>query len=109
MIFMFNKKGVWLSENWAEFFFFCLLVFGFLFSLSLQSAGLSYVMIVLFGLMCGRFLAQRKKRFPFYLIVFGFFVGFLLGARFASWKVLAFFFFVGGALSFYLHERGYLG
>lgn len=104
-----GKKGVWFSENWAEFFFFCLLIFGFLFSLSVQSAGLSYVLIVLFGIMCGRFLSVRKKGFPFYLIVLGFLIGFLLGARFASWKVLVFFFFIGGLVSFYLHDRGYLG
>lgn len=103
-----GKRGVWFSESWAEFFFFCLLIFGFLFSLSLQSAMVSYVMIILFGMMCGRFLAHRKKRFPFYLIVFGFLVGFLLGARFASWKTLVIFFVLGSIASFFAHERGYL-
>ncbi len=105
---MFTKKGVWFSENWAEFFFFCLLTFGFLLSLSLESAGLSYTLILIFGFMCGRFLSIRKKGFPFYLIVFGFLVGFILGARFASWTVLLIFFFLAAGTSFYLHERGYL-
>ena len=102
------KRGMWFSENWAEFFFFCLLVFGFLFSLSLQSAKLSYVMIILFGLMCGRFLSQRKKGLPFYLIVFGFLIGFILGARFASWKLLVFLFLLSSVASFVLHNKGYL-
>ncbi len=103
-----NKKGMWFSENWAEFFFFCLLIIGFLFSLAIQSATLSYVLIILFGIMCGRFLSQRRKGFPFYLIVFGFFVGFLLGARFASMKLLILLFAVGGGVSFWLHRRGVL-
>ena len=103
-----GKKGVWISDNWAEFFFFCLLIAGFLFSLSVGSAGLSYALITLFGLMCGHFLSTRKKGFPFYLIVVGFLIGFLLGSRFASWKMLTFLFFIGAIASFYLHERGFL-
>jgi len=110
-----GKRGVgelyW--RNWAEVFIILLIMVGFLLSISIRSAGLSYFIIFLAGLMGGRFIAKRHKRqplFPYFLIIIGFLFGYILGALVfeINKKVLVLLFVIGGIISFYIHKKGYI-
>ena len=95
-------------EHWAEFFFFCLLVIGFLLSLAAPSAVLSYLMIFVCGMMAGRLMYERKKKlqFPYFLIIVGFVIGYVLGAFYGNKMVILTLFIIGTFLSYYLHDKG---
>lgn len=95
-------------EYWMDFLFYTLLVIGFIFSILLQSSFLSYVVIILFGLMAGRLIFYFGKKFPLYVILLGFLLGFILGSRFADWKLLVLLFFLGSAMGYYIHAQGLL-
>jgi len=95
-------------ENWVEFFFFVLLVIGFMLSILAPSAFLSYIMIFACGGMAGRLMYERKKKlqFPYYLIIVGFLIGYIIGAYYGNKVVILTLFLLGGILSYYLHDKG---
>ena len=95
-------------RNWAEMGFFTLLVIGFLFSLLTPSAVLSYALVFTAGMMGGRLMYERKERltFPYYLMIVGFLIGYLLGAFYGNKNVMIILFVIGGFLSYYLHDSG---
>lgn len=101
---MMSKKGFSFLDKWVEFFFVVLLVIGFVVSVSIGSAFFSYIVMFLFGIMVGRFINYRKKTFPFYLVILGLVIGYILGSRYGSWKIILFCFVLGAAISWYLHE-----
>ena len=104
-----NTRGIIdLSAWWVELICFVVLVIGFLFSITLQSAVMSYVVIFLFGLLAGRLIYERSYSFPFYLIGFALLLGYVLGTRYGQWKLVILFFLLGAAISYYLHADGYL-
>ena len=104
-----NKNGIIdLSAWWVELICFVVLVVGFLFSITLQSAVISYVVILLFGLLAGRLIYYKKYSFPFYLIGFALLLGYVLGTRYGQWKLVILFFLLGAAISYYLHAEGWL-
>lgn len=100
-----SKKGFSYLDKWAELFFLVLLIVGFVISVSVGSAFFSYVVVLLFGLMAGRFLNYRKSMFPFYLVILGLLVGYILGSRYGNWRLNLFFFVVGAAVSWVLHSK----
>lgn len=95
-------------ERWVEFFFFCLLVIGFLFSLLVPSAVLSYLVIVACGMMAGRLFYQRKNKlmFPYFLIIVGFLIGFILGAQYGDKIVIVTLFVIASFFGYYIHDKG---
>lgn len=95
-------------RSWAELFFFILLVLGFLFSLLTPSAVLSYALVFCVGMMGGRLMYERKKKlqFPYYLMIVGFLIGYLLGAYYGNRNVMILLFVIGGFLSYCLHDSG---
>lgn len=97
-------------RNWTEVIFFVLLIIGFLFSLAAPSAVLSYLIIFFAGMSGGRLIYSRKKSmvFPYVLIIIGFLVGYLIGARYGDWLVITILFVLGSILSYYLHEQGWI-
>jgi len=97
-------------SNWVEISAFILLIVGFIFSLAAPSAVLSYLIIFFIGMMGGRLIYTRKKSmvFPYVLILIGFFLGFLIGARYGSWLIITILFVLGSIFSYYLHEEGYV-
>lgn len=105
-----NKKGIDYSQEWAELFFFVLLIIGFIISLSTGSAFVSYITIILAGLLSGRILHDKKKKvkFPYYLIIVGFMLGYAIGDFYANTKVLIFLFVATNIFSYWLHEKGYM-
>jgi energy-coupling factor transporter transmembrane protein EcfT len=110
-----GKRGVgeFYWRNWAEVFIIILIMIGFLVSIVIRSAWLSYLIIFLAGLMGGRVIAKRHKRqplLPYFLIIIGFLFGYLLGALVfeINKKVLVLLFIIGGIISFYIHKKGYI-
>lgn len=100
-----DRKGIEFLDQWVEFFFLMVLIIGFVVSVSIKSAFLSYVVIFLFGVMAGRFLNYRKRMFPFYLIILGLLLGYIIGSRYGLWKVNLFCFIVGAVISWYVHDK----
>ncbi|MBS3098386.1 hypothetical protein J4209_06350 [Candidatus Woesearchaeota archaeon] len=105
---MVSMSSEWYFRNWAELFFFILLIVGFLISLAAPSAVISYIVIFVAGMMAGRLIYEKKKKFqfPYYLIVVGFFIGFLIGARYGNKKVILTLFVLGTLISYFVHEKG---
>ena len=95
-------------ENWAEIWFFILIVIGFLISITIGSKVMVYITILLCGAMAGRLIFERKKKlqFPYYLIIIGFLIGYLIGSRFGDRKVMIILFIFGTAISYYAHDKG---
>jgi len=100
-----SKKGIEMVDQWVELLMFTLLIISFALSVSIGSLVFNYIVVFIFGLMSGRFLYYRRKTFPFYLIVFGGIVGYLIGVRYGSWKMTLFLFIVGTTISWYLHSK----
>ena len=97
-------------KNWAEFFFFALMVSGFTISLMAPSAIISYTVVFLSGMIGGRLLYDRKGKltFPYYLIIGGFLIGYLIGTYYGSRKIVIMLFALGILFSHYLYNKGYL-
>ncbi len=110
----FHKKAVGnvisMFEYWAEVFFFILLALGFIIALSARNAATTYVIVFLCGMMSGRLMWQRREKivFPYYIILIGFIIGFILGSRFGNKSVLITLFIIGAFASYYIHDRGLL-
>ena len=97
-------------KNWAEFFFFVLMVIGFIISMIAPSAVISYIVIFLSGMIGGRLLYHRRKKltFPYYLIIIGFLIGYVIGTYYGSRKVVIILFILGVLFSYHLHKKGYI-
>lgn len=108
-----GKKALFFSnfhENWAEIIFFILLIIGLIVSLMVQSKVMAYAIILLFGMIAGRFLFHRKDRmaFPYLLIVIGFLIGYTIGVPFGNKAMIIALFIFGISLSYYLHDKGWI-
>ena len=98
-------------EHWAETFFIVLVLIGFFIALLINSAVLSYIVIILAGLLAGRFFCKRRVTepiFPFILIIIGFLLGFMLGAVRANKTAIVLLFVAATVGSYLLHKKGYL-
>src|SRR3989338_9337248 len=99
-------------RSWAEFFFFVLMIIGFIISIwaSSFSAVISYVVVFLSGMIGGRLLYDRKGKltFPYYLILIGFLIGYLIGTYYGSRKVVVILFVLGILFSYNLYNKGYI-
>ena len=106
-----NKRTDFYFEYWPEIFFFILLVIGFVLSIMLgysaPSAVISYITILLCGIMAGRLIFERehKMKFPYFLIIIGFLIGYLIGAMYGDKRVMIILFIIGGFLGFYLTKN----
>lgn len=99
-----------LYEYWVETLFVSVLITGFIISLVAPSAAISYIMIFFCGMMVGKMWHQGKRQIkaPTVLVIVGFVIGYILGVRYGSWKVVLVMFFIGTYLSYWLHNEGYL-
>jgi len=106
------KMSTFFFRSWAEFFFFVLMIIGFIISIwaSSFSAFISYIVVFLSGMIGGRLLYDRKGKltFPYYIILLGFIIGFLLGTYYGSRKVVFILFVLGALFSYHLYSKGYL-
>ena len=99
-------------KSWAEFFFFVLMIVGLIVSLwaTTMSAVISYIVVFLSGMIGGRLLYHRKKKLtiPYYIILAGFLIGYVIGTYYGSRKVVIILFILGVLLSYHLHNKGYI-
>ena len=65
-----SKRGTF-SKYWVEYLFLFLLVIGFIVSATSGSAVLTYIIIILMGMIVGRFWFQIKKHIkaPYFFVV----------------------------------------
>jgi len=96
------------SENWPEYVGFILLAIGFFIALGAGSAVIAYVLVLAAGLMGGRiwFGIKDGQKLPWFIILFGFLIGFVIGSRYGDVKIIIFFYIFGIVLSYYLHDKG---
>ncbi len=97
-----------LEEQWAEVLAILFAVAGFILSVLLQHALLSYITIIIAGLVAGRVFYIKhitEPILPFVLIIAGFLLGYLAGGFWASRFWLVLFFLVALVVSYYLHKR----
>ena len=96
--------------NWMEIFFFALMLIGVFTALAAPSPFISYLMILVSGIFAGRLMFERKGRikFPFYVIVGGFFIGFLMGAYYGSRILIIAIFLCSSVSSYTIHDKGIL-
>lgn len=100
------KNGVVnIKDQWVEFLSVLLFFCGIVVSVVLRSAFFSYVVIGLMGLMIGRFLFFQRTQAPYYLIVFSLIVGYILGNRYADWRIVLVTFILTAAFSWWIHEE----
>ena len=102
-----------LFERWTEGFFIALIIIGFVLSVFIKSAFISYLIVFVAGLLAGRSIAvliRKKNIFPYVLIILGFLIGYLIGsiAINISRVLIIIIFLIGSVLSYYICKKGYL-
>ena len=92
---------------WFEFFFLALVVIGILVALSSPSAAISYIVIFLSGIFAGRLVYERKNKiqFPYFMIIAGFVIGYLIGIYYGSRRVVVALFVIGAVLSYKVYDK----
>ena len=104
-----NKKGAFfdLQERWAEIAAIFLLIVGFLVALWARSAVVSYMVISLSGIICGRGFLLRKytHRIAYVIIILAYLVGFLIGSLYGSAKYILVLFIIGMWIGYTLHDK----
>lgn len=109
-------KPLNLIDDWVEILSLIVLVIGFIISLLSGSALVSYIIVFFCGSAFGRFWWRRKAstRVPWFMVMLGFLIGFLLGTYFIELfikppyghKGIITILFIGSiVLSYYLHEK----
>ena len=94
-------------KNWFELFFLALVVVGIFIALSAPSAVISYIIIFLSGIFAGRLIYERKNKmqFPYFMIIAGFVIGYLIGIYYGSRRVAIALFVIGAILSYKLFDK----
>ena len=104
-----NKKAGFfnLARFWVEYSFLFILIIGFIVALWSGSAVVTYLIILLSGIIIGRGWLLRKYHFqiPFVLITIAYLVGFILGSFHGETKYILVFFIVGIYVGYVLHSR----
>ncbi|MBI2657038.1 hypothetical protein HYX03_04825 [Candidatus Woesearchaeota archaeon] len=94
-------------KNWMEFWFLVLMIIGVLIALSAPSAVISYFIIFLAGMFGGRLIYERKDKmqFPYFMIIAGFVIGYLIGVYYGSRRIVIVLFVIGAVLSYKLYDK----
>lgn len=94
-------------KNWMEFFFFVLMIIGVIIALTAPSAIISYIIIFLSGMFAGRLIYEKKDKiqFPYFMIIAGFVIGYLIGAYYGSKTVLIVLFLTGAIVNYKLYSN----
>ena len=94
-------------KSWMEFWFFVIMIIGILIALSAPSAIISYIIIFLSGIFAGRLIYERKNKiqFPYFMIIAGFVIGYLIGIYYGSRRVVIALFVIGAILSYKLYDK----
>lgn len=100
-------------KNWVEIWFFIVLIIGFVLSIIVKSAVITYLIIFIVGMMAGRIMYWRHHMLKagYYIIIIGFLVGYIIASilkpnlTYGSVQVMLILFALGWLLSYYLHEK----
>ena len=86
------------------------MIIGFIIAIIAPSAVISYIVVFLSGMIGGRLLYERKTKliFPYYIIIIGFIIGYMIGTYYGSRQVVIVLFVLGILLSYHLHNKGYI-
>ena len=106
-----GKKGkLDMAQNWVEYLFFILLVIGFFLAAASGSAFVSYIIVLLCGMVGGRILYKYKTdlKIPWVIVLIGFLIGFVTGSFYADTRIIVFCYLLGIFGSHYLHDKGIL-
>ncbi len=95
------------DKSWMEFFFVVLMIVGVLISFAAPSAAISYAIIFLCGIFAGRLIYEKKNKiqFPYFMIIAGFVLGYLLGVYYGSRIIMLALFAAGAVLSYKLYDK----
>ena len=94
-------------KNWMEFFFIVLMILGILAALASPSAVISYFIIFFVGMFAGRLIYERKNKvqFPYFMIIAGFIIGYLIGVYYGSRMIVIALFVIGAILGYKLYDK----
>src|SRR3989344_8521496 len=94
-------------KNWMEFFFFVLMIIGVIIALTAPSAIISYIIIFLSGMFAGRLIYEKKNKiqFPYFMIIAGFVIGYLIGVYYGSRRIVIALFVIGAILSYKFYDK----
>ncbi len=94
-------------RSWMEFFFVVLMFIGILVALATPSAAISYAIIFLAGMFAGRLIYERRNniKLPYFLIIAGFVIGYLIGIYYGNRRVMIVLFVIGAILSYKLYDK----
>ena len=97
-------------KNYMEFFFVVLMLLGVILALSLKSAAAIYIIIFLAGILAGRIVYERKNniRFPYFVIIGGFVIGYVVFIYYGSRLLVILFFILGSVFGHKLYDKGIL-
>ena len=109
-----------LFKSGTEVFFIIVIILSIIISLSIPNKPLNYLVILISGFAAGKIIYSRRHKrdspkqdlpyfiieeFPYLIIIFAFFVGYMIGSYTVSRKVI-FFMFMGSLLvSYYFHHK----
>ena len=100
-------KFAW-EHHWTEAFAFAFIALGFVLAVLLQNAVLSYISVLLGGLVAGRIYYLKRYTepiLPFVLMILGFLLGYFAGSVWTSRVYVIMYYAIGFALSYYLHFK----
>ena len=94
-------------RHWMEFFFVILMVLGLLVALASPSAVIIYFIIFFIGIFAGRLIYERKNniQLPYFLIIAGFVVGYLIGVYYGDRRLMIILFVLGSIISYKLYDK----
>lgn len=94
-------------RHYMEFWFLVLIVAGLLLALLVPSAAISYLFVFFSGVFAGRLIFERKSKIilPYFVIIAGFMLGYLIGIRYGNWIVALVSFLIGAVFSYNLFDR----
>ena len=83
------------------------MVIGFITALLAPSAIISYFIAFVSGMFAGRLIYERKNKiqFPYFMIIAGFVIGYLIGVYYGSRRVVIALFVIGAILSYKLYDK----
>ena len=105
-----KHKKANLAYNWVEYLFLFLMFVGLVLALKIGSAVMSYIIISLCGLISGRAFYKLRKNitFPFYIIILGFLLGYLIGSYYGNKQLIVIFFVIANIVGYFIYDKGYL-
>ena len=83
------------------------MIVGIVMALASPSAVISYFIIFLVGMFAGRLIYIRKRniQLPYFLIIAGFVIGYLIGAYYGNKRLIIILFIIGAVISYKLYDK----